>query len=261
MVLDKKIMGELRGLFDLNLYEVNIWVHLLSRGVSTAGELSDLSNVPRSRAYDVLEGLEKKGFVVMKLGKPIQYIAVPPEEVVSRFKNLITKKANEKTTMLDKLKKTDMFNELNNLYDKGIEFYDPTELSGAFRGRQSAYNQMDLMIKKAQTSIKIVTTEKGLIRKVSTMKAVLKKAKKKGVNIKILSPINEDVKQALNELTGIAEHKELKEMKARFMVIDEESILLMLLDDEKTHPNYDIGVWLNSKLFGTALSQMFDKNW
>ena len=56
----------------LNLYEVKIWTALLSRGVSTAGELSDIANVPRSRTYDVLESLEKKGFIIMKLGKPIK---------------------------------------------------------------------------------------------------------------------------------------------------------------------------------------------
>ncbi|MDP3765021.1 MAG: helix-turn-helix domain-containing protein, partial [Nanoarchaeota archaeon] len=33
----------------LNSYEVKIWTALLSRGVSTAGELSDIANVPRSR--------------------------------------------------------------------------------------------------------------------------------------------------------------------------------------------------------------------
>ena len=261
MVLDKKIVGELRRLFELNLYEVNIWVHLLSRGVSTAGELSDLSNVPRSRAYDILESLEKKGFVVMKLGKPIQYIAVPPEEVIVRFKDLIIKKADEKTKMLDKLKGDETLKKLNALYEKGIEFYSPSELSGAFRGRQSIYNQMEFMIKKAQSTIKIITTEKGVVRNLSTMKSMLKKAKNRGVVIKILSPINDEVKKAVNELVGMIEHKESKKLRARFMLVDDESILLMLLDDEKVHPKYDIGVWLNSGLFGTALSQMFDKNW
>jgi len=47
-----------------------------------------ISNVPRSRTYDVLESLEKKGFVVMKLGKPIKYIALPPEEVIERTTDL-----------------------------------------------------------------------------------------------------------------------------------------------------------------------------
>ncbi|MBS3095823.1 hypothetical protein J4480_00115, partial [Candidatus Woesearchaeota archaeon] len=38
--------------FGINGYEVKIWTALLSRGVSTAGELSDIANVPRSRSYD-----------------------------------------------------------------------------------------------------------------------------------------------------------------------------------------------------------------
>ena len=86
MIVKEEFLSKLRRYFSLNLYEVKIWTALLSRGVSTAGELSDIANVPRSRSYDVLESLEKKGFVVMKLGKPIKYIAVPPTEVVDRVK-------------------------------------------------------------------------------------------------------------------------------------------------------------------------------
>ncbi|RME31783.1 TrmB family transcriptional regulator, partial [Candidatus Woesearchaeota archaeon] len=82
MIVRDEFLTKLRRFFGLNLYEVKIWTALLSRGVSTAGELSDIANVPRSRSYDVLESLEKKGFIVMKIGKPIKYIAVPPEEVV-----------------------------------------------------------------------------------------------------------------------------------------------------------------------------------
>jgi UDP-N-acetylglucosamine 2-epimerase (non-hydrolysing) len=40
---------------------------LLSNGVSSAGEIAEISGVPRSRTYDVLEGLEKAGFVIQKL--------------------------------------------------------------------------------------------------------------------------------------------------------------------------------------------------
>ena len=82
---------------------MRVWTALLSRGVSTAGELSDIGNVPRSRAYDVLESLEKKGFVVMKLGKPIKYVAVEPEEVVDRVKKLVSEQAKENVKKLDEL--------------------------------------------------------------------------------------------------------------------------------------------------------------
>ena len=60
LIVKDEFLGKLRRYFALNLYEVKIWTALLSRGVSTAGELSDIANVPRSRSYDVLESLEKK---------------------------------------------------------------------------------------------------------------------------------------------------------------------------------------------------------
>ena len=64
MIVKEEFLSKLRLYFSLNLYEVKIWTALLSRGVSTAGELSDIANVPRSRSYDVLESLEKKGFTI-----------------------------------------------------------------------------------------------------------------------------------------------------------------------------------------------------
>src|SRR4030066_348641 len=94
MIVKEEFLSKLRRYFSLNLYEVKIWTALLSRGVSTAGELSDIANVPRSRSYDILESLEKKGFVVMKLGKPIKYIAVDPKEVVKRVQKLIKEEAD-----------------------------------------------------------------------------------------------------------------------------------------------------------------------
>src|SRR3990172_13310175 len=95
MIVKEDFLNKLRQYFGLNLYEAKIWTALLSRGVSTAGELADIGNVPRSRAYDILESLEKKGFVVMKLGKPIKYLAVEPKEVVERVKKLLREEADD----------------------------------------------------------------------------------------------------------------------------------------------------------------------
>src|SRR3990170_8056630 len=106
MIVEEEFLNKLRQFFGLNLYEVRIWTALLSRGVSTAGELSDIGNVPRSRAYDILESLEKKGFVTMKLGKPIKYLAVEPSEVVERVKKYMLRSAEEKVKTLNSLKKS-----------------------------------------------------------------------------------------------------------------------------------------------------------
>src|SRR3989344_1815706 len=157
MIVKDEFLSKLRRFFGLNLYEVRIWTALLSRGVSTAGELSDIGNVPRSRAYDVLESLEKKGFVIMKLGKPIKYIAVKPEEVVERVKKFVREESNEKVSRLDNLKGTDVLKELQLLHKQGIEFIEPTDLSGAIRGRHNLYTHLELMVRNAQKSVTIMT--------------------------------------------------------------------------------------------------------
>ena len=111
MIVHKEFLTKLRE-FGLNSYESKLWSALLSRGSSTAGELSDISGVPRSRSYDVLESLEKKGFILMKLGKPIKYVAVPPEEVIERIKKKINQETISQLNLLAKLKTTKVLDEI-----------------------------------------------------------------------------------------------------------------------------------------------------
>ena len=150
MIVKEEFLSQLRRYFSLNLYEVKIWAALLSRGVSTAGELSDIADVPRSRSYDILESLEKKGFVVLKLGKPIKYLAVPPTEVVERVKKNMSEEAFTKIKRLDNLKNTDILNELSTLHNQGIELVAPADLSGSLRGRHNLYNHLESMIRNAE---------------------------------------------------------------------------------------------------------------
>jgi sugar-specific transcriptional regulator TrmB len=62
MIVKDEFLSRLRKIFDLNLYEVKVWTALLSRGTSTAGELSNISDVPRSRTYDILDHWRKKDY-------------------------------------------------------------------------------------------------------------------------------------------------------------------------------------------------------
>ena len=176
MIIEKKLLSKLKD-FGLNSYESKVWVALLSRGVSTAGELSDIANVPRSRSYDVLESLEKKGFVVMKLGKPIKYIAVPPSEVVERVKKQIKVRAEEEQSVLDEIKESDVLEELNILHTNGIETQDPSELTGSIRGRENIYTHLEYQLKQAKENFVLITTDTGVSRKSKALLRQIKKAK------------------------------------------------------------------------------------
>ncbi len=260
MIVKEEFLSKLRRYFSLNLYEVKIWTALLSRGVSTAGELSDIANVPRSRSYDILESLEKKGFVIMKLGKPIKYIAVSPKEVLERVKKHIKENAEEQVKKLEELKNTDVINELNSLHTQGVELVEPSDLSGSLRGRHNLYNHLELTIRGAEKSVTIMTTSQGFLRKVEGFKPLFEELSKRGVKIRIAAPMTKETQEAAKELQGIAEVRDTK-TKARFVVVDGKEIVFMVLDDEEVHPTYDIGIWINTPFFASALEELFEIAW
>ncbi len=261
MIVKEEFLSRLRKIFDLNLYEVKVWTALLSRGTSTAGELSNISDVPRSRTYDILESLEKKGFIVMKLGKPIKFVALKPEEVIERVKKNLMKDAKDKTQRLEKLKGDDVLDELNTLFSKGIKFVEPSELSGSLKGRQNLYNHLDMLVRNAEKTVTIVTTAEGLNRKMEALMPSFEKCKKRGVKVRIAAPINKNNEKVAKELKKVAEVRKMEKIKARFAVMDSNQLMFMLLDDEKFHQNYDIGVWINTEFFASALEQMFELAW
>ncbi len=261
MIVKEEFLNKLRRYFALNLYEAKVWAALLSRGVSTAGELSDIANVPRSRSYDILESLEKKGFVVMKLGKPIKYLAVPPIEVINRVKKNMKVEADEKVKKLDTLKNSDLLQELNALHNQGIELIEPTDFAGSLRGRRNLYDHLEQSIRKAEKSVNIATTTQGFLRKVEGLKHIFQELKEKGVSIKIAAPIGKDEKVIVKELKDLAEVRNLKDLNARFCTVDGKEVTFMVLDDKDVHPNYDIGIWSQSPYFATALDNLFNLAW
>ena len=260
MIVSEQLLKKLKSAFDLNVYEVKIWTALLSRGVASAGELSDTSNVPRSRSYDVLESLEKKGFVIMKLGKPIKYMAVAPEEILKRVKNTIKNDASIKVEMIEKVKEDTIYKELELLYKQGIEHVDPTSLSGAIKGRNNIYDHLGMLIQNAEKSVLIVTTPEGFTRKMKHFKQKFKKLADKGVKIKIATQVTDEVKKLAKELNGSIQLKQLNKMRARFAVIDSREVLFMVIDDNKVHETYDTGIWVSAEFFANALETMFKVN-
>jgi len=260
MTVSQELLKKLRSAFNLNIYEAKVWTALLSKGVATAGELSDMSNVPRSRSYDVLESLEKKGFIVMKLGRPIKYLAVQPKEIIKRVKKTIQDKAEEEVKSIDKLQGTDV-DELALLYKNGIEHIDPTSIAGSFKGRNSLYNHILGLMSDAKSSVVIATTDDGLVRKVEYFKSTLRKLKQSKVNILIAAPLQDPrAKEASQELKEYAKVKSL-DINSRFVVVDGKQAVFMINHDKNIHESADIGIWVNSPFFALSLKNMFDVVW
>ncbi len=266
MVASQETLDKLEDI-GLNMYERKIYSALLGRGISTAGELSEMTNVPRSRAYDVLESLAEKGFVVIKSSQPMEYVSIPPQQAIENMKSRHEDELDEKLNKLDSMKESEAVTELENLYDQGVELVDPAEMSGSLKGSRQVHQHMGTMFKDAESSIKILTSEEGLNDLNDKHSDLLKDAKEKGINVKILSPVTDSNREAYDNIASFAEvrHLDENEMPAvpegRFTIVDNDAATISLTNDD-VHSTQDTHLWSKSDHMAEAmLEPMFDNLW
>lgn len=267
MVVSPRTLDALRTV-GLNKYERNLWAALLARGAASAGELSDISNVPRSRCYDVLESLAGRGFIVIQPGKPLKYVAIHPREALDRAKKKIAEEAQELGEKIDRLGKSDSIKELERLHKENMKTMKPEDLTGALKGRYAMLQQVESMLKRARKSVKFVTTESGLVELAENHGSLLKKVSDGGVKIQIAAPMTKQNGETIKEVSKYAQIRNVNDIEkidrllGRLCVVDGQEFVLGLTDDTKIHPTQDVAFWTKSDHVVTNfLEPMFDLIW
>lgn len=74
----------------LTEYEARCFVALSRVGKASAKEVSDLSGVPRSRVYDAVERLHRRGLVDVQQSDPRQYQALPKDDALAVLRERYT---------------------------------------------------------------------------------------------------------------------------------------------------------------------------
>ena len=250
MLIQKETQSRLREI-GLNTYESKIWAALLSRKVSTAGELSDIANVPRSRSYDVLESLEKKGFVIAKKGKPIKYTAVSPDEAIENVKKRVRREAEQKL----KGAARELIIELSLLHSKSAEILDSHEIVGALKGRENFYNQFFATAGKSKNNLTIIAAGSAMEEIVKNI-GVIKKLSENGVKIKIFAP-----KTMLHETAELSKYSKLDELHTsmRVCIADKREMVFAIFDDSIKEES-EGGIWLVSPYLAAAFEKWIEKN-
>ena len=262
MVVSQIILDSLKQI-GLNLYERKLWVALLSRGTSTAGELSSLAKVPHSRTYDVLESLAEKGFVMIQNAKPMKYVAMAPAEALERVKKKIVENTEITVDRIIQFQKSPYIKELEKVYKKGVDLIEPGDMTGSLRGRSTLYDQLEACFKSAKNNISILTTPKGLNDLQQIHSDILKKASDRGVKIRIVAQYGKEHQPIIDKFKGFAEIKKITkpEISGRFCVVDG-SHVVMALTDEDVHPTQDLAFWTHSEhVAGDVLQPIFDFLW
>lgn len=255
MIIKSDLVKRIKEFFNLNIYETKVWVALLSKGLASAGEVAELSGVPRSRTYDVLESLEKRGFAIVKIGKPVKYIAVKPVEVIEKIKSNTMNEAQERIKSLSNLKETQEYAELEQLHNSGISPLKYTDLTGSIKGRSNILSRMREVLENSKKEVLLCTSTTDFEDKSRVLVPALEKLSDSNVRIKIaLSGEPEKIKKI-----SLKHNLKIKatDSPARLCISDKKEILFMVTPENAKE---DMAVWLNSPIFTESLYNLFDKN-
>jgi HTH-type transcriptional regulator, sugar sensing transcriptional regulator len=255
MIMKQELIKRIREYFNLNIYETKVWLALLSKGIASAGEVAEISGVPRSRTYDVLESLEKNGFAIIKIGKPVKYIAVKPTEVIEKIKSNVMNTAQEKVKSLSTLKDTQEYTELEQLHTSGISPIKSQEITGSIRGRSNILSRIRELVENAKREVFICTSVPDFEDKSRILVPLVDKLSKKNIKLKFkLSGESEKVKK-INAKYGL----KIKQIDstARLFMADRKEVLFMITPSNSEE---EIGVWLNSPFFTESLMGVIESS-
>lgn len=249
------LVKRIKEYFNLNIYETKVWLALLTKGIASAGEVAELSGVPRSRTYDVLESLEKRGFAMVKIGKPVKYIAIKPTEVIEKMKSKVLNDAQDKVKSLSNLKDTPEYTELEELHVGGISPVKAHDLTGSLKGRSNVISRMRELLESAEKEVLICTTHSDFEDKSRVLLPTLEKLAANGIKIKMALSGDLDKIKKLNSKHNL--NAKVLETSARFFVADRKEILFMVTPEKSDE---EIGLWLNSPFFTSSLAGMFEQS-
>jgi sugar-specific transcriptional regulator TrmB len=257
--VNEELVKKVKNFFDLNIYETKVWLSLLQQGISSAGKIAEISGVPRSRTYDVLESLEKRGFAIEKLGKPVKYIAVKPSVVIEKLKNNTMQLAEEKVETLANLKDTKEYEELVDLHNTGIEPIKNHEISTSLKGKTHLYAQIRDSAESAEDSVYFATSEYELMKKEKMFQDLFAKLKKRKIDLKVIVPEKQEIVDKLVKKFKVDIKSE--KIKARFVLIDKRELIFTLRPSNSQHEDFDYGFWINSQFFTNSLAYLFELAW
>ena len=81
--MNKDLVRDVQEL-GLGEYEAKAYLALLDESPVSGYKVAQNSGVPRSKIYEVLNGLARRGVVLVNHGEPVRYAPLPPKELVSR---------------------------------------------------------------------------------------------------------------------------------------------------------------------------------
>ena len=135
----------------LKEYEARCFVGLSRLHNGTAKQLSEMTEVPRTRVYDAIRVLEAQGLVEIQHSSPQQYRAVPLDEATETLRDQYEDRVERLHDALDTVEIVEQDEET------------PVQQIWAMAGRDAIENRTDQLIEEASDEVVLVVGDESLL--------------------------------------------------------------------------------------------------
>ncbi|MCU4718099.1 TrmB family transcriptional regulator [Halapricum hydrolyticum] len=135
----------------LKEYEARCFVGLSRLHTGTAKQLSEMTEVPRTRVYDAIRVLEAQGLVEIQHSSPQQFRAVPLDEATETLRDQYENRVERLHDALDTVEIVEHKDET------------PVQQIWAMSGRDAIENRTDQLIEDASEEVVLVLGDESLL--------------------------------------------------------------------------------------------------
>lgn len=242
--------------YGLTEYEARTYLALLDLGVATARDIANLSRVPRTKIYSVLDDLHQKQLAEIIPERPKKYEVVPFERYLRNFERdyqAKLKKIEEDKTLLSSGAATGA----TGVADKAGSF-------NVLKGRKNVINRKYEMISRAKATVLEMGTEYSGVRMGYYLPLVRERARS-GVAVRLVCPVTHANLENVTEFAGFGElrHAPNKAPGSVILVVDDEEVLIChyVPDDEHLFKGEDVAIWSDDRAIVRDMKATIESQW
>lgn len=228
-------------------YEAKMFIALQRLGVGSARDVAQLVDIPRPQVYRTAESLEERGLINVQQSTPIQYRALELKEAKAKLR-----KRFERT-------KETAFEYLKNVHRDGHK-NEERETTWKITRNETINSRITHLINNAETKLLFGIWSTPLLQ--AEIANALITAAERDVSVTVLSH-DEALADQFSDRKGLKVAKPAingaEEMSSRILVVDEDTVLLSVLDDDDPSITpEETAIWSSETGFAQVLVQLIE---
>ncbi|MHB8604812.1 MAG: TrmB family transcriptional regulator [Thermoplasmatota archaeon] len=242
--------------YGLTEYEARTYLALLDLGTASARDIANLSRVPRTKIYSVLDDLHQKQLTEIIPERPKKYEVVPFDQYLRQFER----------EYQSKLKKIEEDKKLLGSVFTGRETggLDKAGSFNVLKGRKNVINREYEMISRAKSEFLEMGTEFSSVR-MGYYLPLLKERAKLGTKLRLLCPVSATNMENILEFAtaGEVRNHPMKSPGSVIMLVDDEEVLIChyVPDDEHLFKGEDVAIWSDDRAIVRDMKNTILANW